>query len=90
MEHRVACRLRNSDCGLQIEVWKLQITKPKYQMVRQAHHPEPGRRANSNNPNSKFQTRDPPEFVPDRIITGGQRLVQRYGTTAVNVLVIGY
>jgi len=24
-------------------------------MVRQAHHPESGRRANPNNPNSKFQ-----------------------------------
>ena len=59
-------------------------------MVRQAHHPEPSRRANLNEPNSKFQTGDPPEFVPDGIITGGQRLVQRYGTTAVHVLVIGY
>jgi len=36
---------------------KFQITKHKYQMVRQArHHPEPGRRANHNDLNSKFET----------------------------------
>jgi hypothetical protein len=45
---------------------------------------------NSNDPNSKFQTRDPPAFVPNGIITGGQRFMQRYGTIPLNVLVIGY
>jgi hypothetical protein len=36
--------------------WKCQITNPKYQMVRQAHHPEPSRRANHNDKNPKSQT----------------------------------
>jgi hypothetical protein len=40
--------------------------------------------------NSKYQTDDPSAFVPNGIIIGGQRFVQRYGTTAVNVPVIGY
>jgi len=40
--------------------------------------------------NSKFQTDDPPAFVPNGKITGGQKFGQRYGTTALNVLVIGY
>ena len=31
-------------------------TDNKYQMVRQAHHPEPSRRANHNDRNSKYQT----------------------------------
>jgi len=53
-----------------IKIMKFQAPKIKSQMVRQAHHPEPGRRANSNNPNSKFQTHDPPAFVPNGIITG--------------------
>ena len=35
---------------------KFQITNHKYQMVRQAHHPEPSRKANHNDRNSKFQT----------------------------------
>jgi hypothetical protein len=70
---------------------KIQITKHKYQMVRQAHHhPEPGRRANNNDRNSKFQTDDPPTFVSNGIIIGEQKFGQRYGTTALNVLVIGY
>ena len=37
-------------------IFKSQITKHKYQTVRQVHHPEPGRRANHNDSNSKFQT----------------------------------
>jgi hypothetical protein len=82
---------------------KSQIPKHKYQMVRQAvrqahgpeqsrrtHHPEPSRRANHNDRNSKFQTDDPPAFVPNSKITGGQKFGQRYDTTALNVLVIGY
>jgi hypothetical protein len=69
---------------------KIQITKHKYQTVRQAHHPEPGRRANPNDRNSKFQTDDPLAFVPNGIITGGQKFWQRYGMTALHVLVIGY
>jgi hypothetical protein len=40
--------------------------------------------------NSKFQTDDRLAFVPDGIITGGQKFGQRYGTTTLNVLVIGY
>jgi hypothetical protein len=40
--------------------------------------------------NSKFQTDDPPAFVPNGIITGEQKFGQRYGTTVLNVLVIGY
>jgi hypothetical protein len=38
----------------------------------------------------KFQTDDPPAFVPNGIITGGQKFGQRYGTTVLNVLVIKY
>jgi hypothetical protein len=34
-------------------IFKSQITKPKYQTVRQAHHPEPSRRANHNDQNPK-------------------------------------
>jgi hypothetical protein len=56
---------------------KFQITKHKYQ-------------TNHNDRNLKFQTDDPPAFVPNGIITGGQKFGQRYGTTALNVLVIGY
>jgi hypothetical protein len=40
--------------------------------------------------NSKFQTDDALAFVPNGIITGGQKFGQRLGTTALNVLVIGY
>jgi hypothetical protein len=69
---------------------KSQIPKHKYQMVRQSHHPEHSRRANHNDRNSKFQTDDPPAFVPNSKITGGQKFGQRYDTTALNVLVIGY
>ena len=36
------------------------------------------------------QTDDPLAFVPNGIITGGKKFWQRYGTTALNVLVIGY
>jgi hypothetical protein len=39
-----------------LKSWKFQAPKAKYQMVRQAHHPEPGRRANLNDQNSKFKT----------------------------------
>jgi hypothetical protein len=35
---------------------KSQITNHKYQTVRQAHRPEPSRKANPNDQNSKFQT----------------------------------
>ena len=38
--------------------------------------------------NSKHN--DPPAFGTNGLITGGQRSGQQYGTTAVNVLVIGY
>jgi hypothetical protein len=38
------------------KIRKFQITKHKYQMVRQAHHPEPGRKANHNDQNPKYQT----------------------------------
>jgi hypothetical protein len=69
---------------------KYQITIHKYQIVRQAHHPEPSRRANHNDRNSKFQTDDPLALVPNGIIAGGQKFGQRYGTIALNVLVIGY
>jgi hypothetical protein len=40
------------------KIGKSQITKYKYQMVRQAHHPEPSRKANHNGRNSKYQTFD--------------------------------
>jgi hypothetical protein len=56
---------------------KFQITKHKYQ-------------TNHNDRNSKFQTDDPLAFVPNGIITGGQKFWQRYGMTALHVLVIGY
>jgi hypothetical protein len=56
---------------------KSQIPKHKYQ-------------TNHNDRNSKFQTDDPPAFVPNSKITGGQKFGQRYDTTALNVLVIGY
>jgi hypothetical protein len=56
---------------------KSQIPKHKYQ-------------TNHNDRNSKFQTDDPLAFVPNSIITGGQKFGQRYDTTALNVLAIGY
>jgi hypothetical protein len=56
---------------------KNQIIKHKYQI-------------NHNDRNSKFQTDDPPAFVPNSIITGEQKFGQRYDTTVLNVLVIGY
>jgi hypothetical protein len=36
---------------------KFQNTNTKFQMVRQAHHPEPSRRVNHNDQNSKSQMR---------------------------------
>jgi len=45
---------------------------------------------NHNDRNSKFQTDDPPAFMSDGIITGGQKFGRRYGTAVLNVLVIGY
>jgi hypothetical protein len=36
------------------------------------------------------QTDDPPAFVPNSIISDGQKFGQRYDTTALSVLVIGY
>ena len=67
-------------------------------MVRQAHHPEPSRRANSNDPNTKFdtaelvagQTINPFTAVPNCIITGRTGFAKRCDTTVVNVLVIEY
>jgi hypothetical protein len=56
---------------------KYQITIHKYQ-------------TNHNDRNSKFQTDDPLALVPNGIIAGGQKFGQRYGTIALNVLVIGY
>jgi hypothetical protein len=56
---------------------KIQITNNKNQ-------------TNHKDRNSKFQTDDPLAFVPNGIITGGQKFGQRYGTTTLNVLVIGY
>jgi hypothetical protein len=41
---------------LNTKILKSQITKHKYQMVRQARHPELSRRANHNDRNSKYQT----------------------------------
>ena len=43
-------------CWRFIELLKLQISNYKYQMVRQAHHPEQSRRTISNDRNSKIQT----------------------------------
>jgi hypothetical protein len=85
-------KLKVSGVGCQVPaIKKSQIPKHKYQTVRQAHHhPEPGRRANHNDRNSKFQTDNPLAFVPNIIITGRQKFGQRYDTTALNVLVIGY
>jgi hypothetical protein len=67
-----------SGVGVQVSaINKFQITNHKYQ-------------TNHNNRNSKFQTDDPPPFVPNGIITGGQKFWQLYGTIVLNVLVIGY
>jgi hypothetical protein len=56
---------------------KFQIANHKYQ-------------TNHNDRNSKFQTDDLQAFVLNDMVTGGQKFGQRYGTTALNVLVIGY
>jgi hypothetical protein len=55
-----------SGVGFQVSaIKKSQIPNYKYQMVRQAHHhSEPGRSANHNDRNSKFQTID--EIVKSR------------------------
>jgi hypothetical protein len=51
-----------SGVGCQVSVTKkIQITKHKYQ-------------TNHKDRNSKFQTDDPPAFVPNGIITGGQKI----------------
>jgi hypothetical protein len=60
-----------------VSIKKYQITIHKYQ-------------TNHNDQNSKFQSDDPLAFVPNGIITGGQKFGQRYATIALNVLVIGY
>ena len=60
-----------------LATWKFQAPKTKFQ-------------TNPNDPNSKFQTHDPPAFVPNGIITGRVGIAKRYGPPAVNVLVIGY
>jgi hypothetical protein len=44
-----------------IKIMKFQAPKTKFQ-------------TNSNDPNSKFQTNDPPAFEPNGIITDGQSL----------------
>jgi hypothetical protein len=60
-------------------------------MVREAHHhPEQGRRANPNDPNSKFQKSNPFTVVPYGIITGRTGFAKRCDTTMVNALVIEY
>jgi hypothetical protein len=65
-------------CRIQVSATKkIQIAKHKYQ-------------TNHKDRNSKFQTDDPLAFVPNCIITGRQKFGQRYYTTALNVLVIGY
>jgi small ligand-binding sensory domain FIST len=67
-----------SGVGCQVSaIKKFQIIKNKYQ-------------TNHNDLNSKSQTDDPSAFVPNGIITGGQKFGQRYDTTALDVLVIGY
>jgi hypothetical protein len=60
-----------------VGIKEIQITNYKYQ-------------SNHKDRNPKFQTDDPPAFVPNGIITGEQKFGQRYGTTVLNVLVIGY
>ncbi len=50
---------------------KLQAPKNKSQMVRQAHHPEPGRRANPNDSNSKFETAELVVGQTKRLLTVG-------------------
>jgi hypothetical protein len=68
---------------------KFQAPKPEFQMIRQAHHhPEPGRRANTNDPNSKFQTNDPVTVVYNGIASGIPGLAKRYESTVVGDLVI--
>jgi hypothetical protein len=53
-----------SGVGVQVSaINKFQITNHKYQ-------------TNHNDRNSKFQTDDPPPFVPNGIITGGQKFGQ--------------
>ena len=42
-------------------------------MVRQAHHPEPSRRANHNDRNSKFQTDGPPLSPSCRLYPPAQK-----------------
>jgi hypothetical protein len=54
-------------------------------MVRQAHHPEPSRRANLNNPNSKLQTNDPFINTPNGIIAGRPGFAKLYESTVVIV-----
>jgi hypothetical protein len=44
---------------------------------------------NSNIPNSKFQTPDPPALVPDITATAYKSFHSDYGTTVEKVLVIG-
>jgi hypothetical protein len=60
-----------------MKIIKFQAPNSKYQI-------------NSNDPNPKFQTNDRSTFVPDGIITGRVSFAERYGPTAVFVLVIGY
>jgi len=51
----------------------------------------PGRaQTNSNDSNSKFQTNDPSEVIPNGIIIARPGFVKPYEPTVVNVLVIEY
>jgi hypothetical protein len=58
--------------------------------IKKSQMPKHKYQTNHKDRNSKFQTDDPPAFMPDSIITGGQKFGQRYDTTALSVLVIGY
>ena len=59
-------------------------------MVRQAHHPEPGRRANPNDPISKFQTSEKQSFMTNGAISIRPKKLKRLDPTEVNFLVIEY
>ena len=84
--------------GEKLRPRKFQAPKSKSQMVRQAHHPEPGRRANPNDPNSKFetaelvagQTKRLPTVGPNGMINGGSEYPKCWDTASVRVSVIEY
>ena len=93
------------DAGYAVRVWgdelrprKFQAPKNKSQTVRQAHRPEPGRRANPNDPNSKFetaeivagQTKRLPITGPNGMINGGPEYPKCWDTASARVSVIEY